>query len=259
MPSGDRRSPGSAAARSRRGRAARAASAGAASSATAWRAAACVTSTSTTLAPPESTSAFVNFCLPIAPQHRRRSTSRRYALKAQPKSEICTPVKRRSMPLIRREGSVRPQESRRALRRPLATSYAALDGGEQAGDVLGRVLEVAVHRHDDLAARPREPRVHGRVLAEVPLEPDGAHAGVAGVQALELGERPVRRPVVDEDQLVRPAERVERRDRAAVELVQRADLVEERDDDRELRSGAGLGDRREICLRHSAAEPTAAS
>ena len=36
---------------------------------------------------------------------------RRYPLKAQPKSEIETPVKRRSIPLISRDGSVRPHES----------------------------------------------------------------------------------------------------------------------------------------------------
>ena len=54
------------------------------------RAAVCATSTSTTLAPPERTSAFVNFCLPIAPSIGS-TASRRYALNAQPKSEIVDP------------------------------------------------------------------------------------------------------------------------------------------------------------------------
>ena len=72
-------------------------------------------------APPETTSAFVNFCLPIAPSIGS-TAERRYALKAQPKSEIATPVKRRSIPLISRDGNVRPHESWRATRVPLATS-----------------------------------------------------------------------------------------------------------------------------------------
>ena len=55
-------------------------------------------------------SAFVNFCLPIEPSIGS-TTSRRYALNAQPKSEMSTPVKRRSIPLIIRLGSVRPHES----------------------------------------------------------------------------------------------------------------------------------------------------
>ena len=63
----------------------------------------------------------MNFCRPIEPSIGS-TTSRRYALKAQPKSEIATPVNRRSIPLISRDGSVRPHESCRAALRPLATS-----------------------------------------------------------------------------------------------------------------------------------------
>ncbi len=66
-------------------------------------------------------SAFVNFCRPIAPSIGS-TEPRRYALKAQPKSAMATPVNRRSMPLMSRDGSVRPHESWRAARRPLATS-----------------------------------------------------------------------------------------------------------------------------------------
>ena len=130
----------------------------------------------------------MNFCLPIAPSIGSIAL-RRYALNAQPKSEMSTPVKRRSMPLITREGSVRPQESRRAFARPARDVGAGLDRRDEPREVLGRVLEVAVHRHEDLAARPDEPRVHRRVLAEVPLEADGADPPVGGVQALELRER----------------------------------------------------------------------
>ena len=112
---------------------------------------------------------------------------------------------------------------------------AGVHGRHELRDVLGRVLEVAVHRHDDVAPRPREARVHGRMLAEVPAEANGPHAVVACVEALELGERAVGRPVVHEDDLVRPARCVERRDRAAVQLVERRRLVVERDDDRDIR------------------------
>ncbi len=66
----------------------------------------------------------MNFCFPIAGSTGSTAV-RRYALKAQPKSEIETPVKRRSIPLISRDGSVRPHESFRAARRPLATSAPA--------------------------------------------------------------------------------------------------------------------------------------
>src|SRR5207253_266439 len=75
-------------------------------------------------APPERTRAFVNFCLPIEPSIGS-TAARRYALKAHPKSEIATPVKRRSMPLMTRDGTERPTEALRARRRPVATSLRA--------------------------------------------------------------------------------------------------------------------------------------
>ena len=108
---------------------------------------------------------------------------------------------------------------------------AGLDRGDEARNVLRLVLQVAVHRHDDLAARPREARVHGGVLAEVALEAHGVDARVGRVQALDRGPGAVGGAVVDEDQLERPA--VERRYGAPVELLDRAFLVQERDDDRE--------------------------
>ena len=110
---------------------------------------------------------------------------------------------------------------------------AGVDRRDEQRDVLRPVLEVAVHRHDDLTARPDEARVHRRVLPEVPPEADGANAGIGGVQTLELREGAVRRSVVDEDQLPRPAELLERLRGAAVELVERAGLVVEGDDDRD--------------------------
>ena len=119
-----------------------------------WRAA-CPTSTSTTEAPPARISAFVNFCLPIEPS-MGVTTLRSYALKAQPKSEMSTRVNRRSIPLMRRDGSVRPQESSRDVAAPACDVIARSDGLDELGDVLRLVLEVAVHRHDHLAARAHE-------------------------------------------------------------------------------------------------------
>ena len=110
--------------------------------------------------------------------------------------------------------------------------------GDEPRDVLGLVLEVAVHRHDDLAAGAREAGVHRRVLAEVALEADGADARVGGVQPLDDRPGAVARAVVDEDEL--EAAPVERRHDPAVELLERARLVVERDDDRELRRRPGL-------------------
>jgi len=82
-------------------------------------------------------SAFVNFCRPIDPSIGV-TTARRYALKAQPKSEMSTFVNRLNMPLIRREGSGRPHESFRAARRPLATSNPLSTAATSFGMSSGR-------------------------------------------------------------------------------------------------------------------------
>ena len=59
---------------------------------------------------------------------------------------------------------------------------SGVDRLDQLGDVGRLVLEVAVHRHHDLAAGARDAGVHRRVLAEVALERDHPHATVARVQ-----------------------------------------------------------------------------
>jgi len=102
------------------------------------------------------------------------------------------------------------------------------------------------------------------VLAEVAGEPDGSHAGVGGVQALQQREALVPGTVVDEDELVRAAEPVERLGGAPVELVEGALLVQDRDDDREVGGRLGLvarADCEEICLERSqsATNPSAPS
>ena len=90
-------------------------------------------------------------------------------------------------------------------------------------------------------ARPDETGVHRRVLAEVALQAHAANVVVRVVEALDQVERSVRRPVVDEDQLVVAAR--ERGRRPPVELLQRAGLVEDGDDDRNLRLRSRLIDR----------------
>ena len=127
--------------------------------------------------------------------------------------------------MITRLGTVRP--GRIAARdAPARRDVGAVERVEQLGDVLRLVLQVAVHRHDQVAARAREPGVHRGVLAEVALEADDAHARVGLVQRAQLRERVVGRAVVDEDGL--PVAAVERRDEPAVQLVDRALLVQHR-------------------------------
>ena len=96
--------------------------------------------------------------------------------------------------------------------------------------------------------------MHRRVLAEVALEADGADTAVALVQPLDPCEGAVPRPVVDEDQLVRPAEGGEGGGRALVDLVDRPLLVEDGHDDREVGRRCALvktsGRRRRASLRH---------
>ncbi len=92
---------------------------------------------------------------------------------------------------------------------------ARLDGRDQPGEVGRRVLEIGVHRDDDVTACPNEPGVHRRVLAEVPLEAYCADAGVGAVQRSTIAHVRSVRSVVDDDQLVGPAEGLEGRRRSA--------------------------------------------
>src|SRR5262249_23627148 len=116
---------------------------------------------------------------------------------------------------------------------PAGGDVGAVERGDEPGDVLGRVLEVAVHRHDRGTGGAREPSVHRRVVAGGPLPANPVDARAGRVDAREGGEGAVGRAVVDEDELERPS--VEGRDGATVELVDRADLVEDRYDDRQRR------------------------
>ena len=71
---------------------------------------------------------------------------------------------------------------------------AAVHGVDEPHDVGRLVLEVGVHRHDDVAAGADDAGVHGRVLAEVPLEADRADVRIVRVDLLERLPRPVAEP-----------------------------------------------------------------
>ena len=147
-----------------------------------------------------------------------------------------------------------------SLTAPTGDVRARLDRPHELRDVLRLVLEVAVHRDEDLAACAREAGLHRGVLAEVALEADDAHARVGGVQVLEPRERPVARAVVHEEDLERAAVLLERSDRAPVELVDRRLLLEDRDDHGDARRGLRLGGRRgnreHLGFGHRRPEPT---
>jgi hypothetical protein len=137
---------------------------------------------------------------------------------------------------------------------------ASLDRPHELRDVLRLVLEVAVHRDEDLATCAREAGLHRRVLAEVALEADDADARVGCVQLLEPRKRPVARAVVHEENLEGAAVLLERSDRAPVELVDRRLLLEDRDDHGDARRGLRLGGRRgnreHLGFGHRRPEPT---
>ena len=141
------------------------------------------------------------------------------------------------------EAAQHPVDQRRRERPPpRVASYgtasagdvrAGVDGGEELRDVLGLVLEVTVHRDEDVAAGAREAGVHRRMLAEVAREADGADARIAFVERAEPVEGVVAGAVVDDEELEGPA--VDGGDGPLVELVDRPLLVQHRHDDRQLR------------------------
>ncbi len=108
---------------------------------------------------------------------------------------------------------------------------ALVDLREERADVGRIVLQVAVHRHEHLAARLLDAGRHGRRLAVVAAELHDAHARVA---ARDLGgelERAVPAAVVHEDHLERNAERLERAHDGGVHARHVVLFVVEGDDD----------------------------
>ena len=77
------------------------------------------------------------------------------------------------------------------------------DHAAQFGDFVGRILQVGVHRNDDLAFRSRESAVEGRGLAVVARETDAPDGRILRLEPFDLLPRAVRRTVVDQNKLVR--------------------------------------------------------
>ena len=80
---------------------------------------------------------------------------------------------------------------------------AVRDGADQLREVGGLVLQISVHRDDDVAAGANEARVHRRMLAEVALEANRLDPRVARVQSLDRRPGAVARAVVHDDHLER--------------------------------------------------------
>jgi hypothetical protein len=107
--------------------------------------------------------------------------------------------------------------------------------GEQPRNLLGRVLQIGVQRDDALAARALEARHDRHVLAEVAVEQHHARHVRALRELLAQQRRgAVAAAVVDEDHLIAPAERIERRVQPREERRQPFFLVVHRDDDRKI-------------------------
>jgi hypothetical protein len=128
------------------------------------------------------------------------------------------------------------------LRLPAGDQVEALvELREQPRDLGGIVLEVGVDRHDDVAGRVPEPGGERGRLAEVAPEAHDTDVLGAAVQPGERGERPVDRPVVDEDGFPRPVQRVERARELVVEQLDAPILVVDGNDDRDHGSSLFAG------------------
>jgi hypothetical protein len=119
---------------------------------------------------------------------------------------------------------------------PARNVRARVNGRDELRQVGGGVLQVAVHRNDDVAVRTDETGVHSGMLAEVPLQADGTQLSVAPVEPRQSPPGPVRGTVVDEDDLVGPAEALERGDGLPVDLLDSPLLVVHGDDEGHRRS-----------------------
>ena len=121
-----------------------------------------------------------------------------------------------------------------ALRLPAGDEVESLlELCEQPRDLRRIVLKIAVDRDDDVALRLRETGLERGRLAEVAPEPNDANVVVCSMQARQRGERAVGRAVVDEDDLPRLVELLERRGKLVVEERDAALLVVYRDDHRD--------------------------
>ncbi len=104
----------------------------------------------------------------------------------------------------------------------------------QAANLLGRILEVAVHDDRPAATRLRQARGDGGVLPEVPTQPEGSDVRVFLREPAEDLPRPVGPAVLDEDELIAARGPVEALRQPPVELREWALAGVNRNDDAEL-------------------------
>ena len=121
-----------------------------------------------------------------------------------------------------------------AVLAPAAGDVVALvDLFEQRGNVLGRVLQVAVHGDDDVALGFVEARRERGRLAEVAAQADHLEVAVGFHQVGQQFEAAVGGGVVDEEDLVGPLQLFQHRGEAVVQREDGGLLVVDRNDDRQ--------------------------
>ncbi len=109
--------------------------------------------------------------------------------------------------LAQREGMRRMTKlSMRSLRQPRDDVVALFELFKEVGDLVGVVLQVAVHGEDELARGVVEAGGQGRGLAEVAAQLDDEHAAVDRGDLFEKLVGTVAGAIVDEDQLERVAD-----------------------------------------------------
>src|SRR6202034_3398439 len=124
-----------------------------------------------------------------------------------------------------------------ALHAPAADDVVAfLHLFDEARNFRRIVLQIAVHRNDDLALRVIEAGFQRGGLAEITAEAHGENPGIVAGDLRKLAEGAVFAAVVDENDLKRLANRVHHIDDFDVKLRNAFELIIERDDD-------GVGDR----------------
>jgi hypothetical protein len=105
---------------------------------------------------------------------------------------------------------------------------------EQARNLLGWVLEIAVHYHGPAPSTLGETGGDSGMLPEVPAQPDEPQTVVVGCEPEQQVPRPVRASIIDEDHLERFRDRLKYRHQPFVERDQALRAPIHRDDNAEL-------------------------
>ena len=114
---------------------------------------------------------------------------------------------------------------------------------EQQRNVFRIVLQVRIHRNDDLARCEIEARLHGRGLSEVAAEVNDLEARMLRCHFVEQCGTAVGAAVVDEDDFPRLAQLLQRREESFAQRGQAFFFVEDGNRDR-YGGGIALGDAR---------------